>query len=241
MQDTIGGDTPYYDLLKIDYDSEIKKIGDKYYLVDGVRYDKVTSILHHIPHPQLESWFKRATPEQLQDQTALHRGTHMHTAIEARLKEGVFDKNMWGGEIARRMHAFESWVSNYNIKFGPYVLEAPLYSHTWGVAGTADFVGYIDSELTVADWKSSKGVYDNYPVQVAAYMHFYKEITGEEPKKGLVVCIQEDKVLTNVIPSFEVAEDLFQTFTSCLNMYRGWKRIVDKEVELPLMEMEVSQ
>lgn len=240
-QKTIGSDTPFYNLLEIDYDAKVKNIGHKYYLVDSAKYDKVTSILHHIPHPGLEAWFKNATPETLKDQTAINRGKQMHTAIETRLKEGVFDQKMWGIEIAQRMHNFQQWLDEYKIKFGPYCLEAPLYSHQWGVAGTADFVGYIDSELTVADWKSSAAIYDNYPIQVAVYMHFYKEITGEEPKKGLVVRIGEKEVETMVIPSFKVAEDLFQIFTSCLNMYRGWQSITTKDIALPVSKLQVEK
>lgn len=236
-QQMLGDDTPFYDLLHIDYDSPVKKVGNKYYLVDGVKYDKVTSILHHIPHPQLEAWYKRSTKEEIADDTAINLGKQVHTAIETKLKTGVFDENMWGIAIAKRMHSFQRWREEYNITFGPYTLEAPLYSHTWGVAGTADFTGYIDGELTIADWKTGNGIYDTYAIQVATYMHFYKEITGEEPKKGLIVCLQDEKVLTQVIPSFTVAEDLFQIFTSCVNMYRGWKEM--GEIPLHTMEMDV--
>lgn len=232
-QKTIGSDTPFYNLLEIDYDTEVKKVGQKYYLVNDVKYERVTSMLKHLPHPQLEAWFKRATPKILKDTTARDRGTHVHTAIETALKEGVFNEKMWGANVVNRFNAFEQWKKYYDISFGPYVCEAMLYSHEWAIAGTVDFIGYVNGELTVIDWKTSKGIYESHAIQVATYMMMYHEITGEKPSKGLVVCLQDDNVMTQPIPSFQYAEEtLFPAMASAINMYNNWKTVKSEPLQI---------
>ena len=73
-----------------------------------------------------------------------------------------------------------------------------------GYAGTVDFVGYIkmykkakkapqnaksmteecSRELVVLDWKTGKGLYKEYDLQVSAYMHAYNEKSGKRKRRA---------------------------------------------------------
>lgn len=62
----------------------------------------------------------------------------------------------------------------------PVRVEAYLASKRLKVAGTADFIGHVDGQLVVGDWKFSTGIYDEMKFQCAAYHSMIEEMTGKE-------------------------------------------------------------
>jgi PD-(D/E)XK nuclease superfamily protein len=61
----------------------------------------------------------------------------------------------------------------------PIMLERVLFSPTEAFIGTVDFIGYVDDELVVGDWKTSKRLYVENWLQEAAYVHAYQEEFGK--------------------------------------------------------------
>jgi hypothetical protein len=57
----------------------------------------------------------------------------------------------------------------------PIMLERVLWSPTTGTIGTTDFIGKIDGELAVGDWKTSKRIFPEYRIQLAKYAQMYYE------------------------------------------------------------------
>jgi hypothetical protein len=50
-------------------------------------------------------------------------------------------------------------------------MEASIWNMTKGYAGTTDLIATIDGETWLLDWKSSKDVYPDMGLQLAAYGH----------------------------------------------------------------------
>ena len=101
-------------------------------------------------------------------------GTQVHNAIQTYLATG-HEPVAPSDQVTSAFLAFLEWKDAHEVKplqiksESKMGLEYTLYDEELGVAGTADFIGYIDGELTVADWKSSKGIYPSHRHQVAAY------------------------------------------------------------------------
>lgn len=60
-------------------------------------------------------------------------------------------------------------------KLIPLTMERPTWSSTYGYIGTGDFIGILDSELAVVDYKTSKELYPEVFLQTAAYQEAYSE------------------------------------------------------------------
>ena len=70
--------------------------------------------------------------------------------------------------------AFLSWEKSEGITFTD--TEKKIYSLKHNIAGTCDFL-YItkDGKLGIGDIKTSKGIYESYYLQVAAYRYMLEE------------------------------------------------------------------
>ena len=73
---------------------------------------------------------------------------------------------------------FERWLAKHSIK--PLHIERPLVSLRNWYAGTVDFIGEIDGVLTLADFKTSKNIYDEVMLQTAGYQAAAEEELGIE-------------------------------------------------------------
>lgn len=65
--------------------------------------------------------------------------------------------------------------------------EVPLVSPTMKVGGTPDLIAYMGGQLMVLDWKTSKAVYAEMKVQLAAYAAMWGELRGEEPTAAAIL------------------------------------------------------
>ena len=113
--------------------------------------------------------------------------------------------------------------------FEPLLLERPLWSPVDGFVGTPDFIGKIDGELAIADYKTSKRIYAEYWAQLAALQYMYQmEFPGQVIKKRWAINIPKDgrkldpekDVQTRGLDTF--GADL-QMFMDCWGLYR-WDR-----------------
>ena len=94
-----------------------------------------------------------------------------------------------------------------------------------GFVGTPDFIGYIDDELCVADYKTSKRIYAEYWMQLAALQAMYmNEFPGQVIRTRWAINIKKDgtglETKKRGLDTF--GEDL-EAFRSCFNLY-NWDR-----------------
>ena len=110
----------------------------------------------------------------------------------------------------------------------PVILERPLWAPAEGFCGTPDFVGYIDGELCVADYKTSKRIYADYWAQLAALQHMYQlEFPEHVILKRYAINIPKDGKALQVMKrgNDSLSSDL-EMFRAC-NVLYNWDRAND--------------
>lgn len=143
-----------------------------YQEIGGTGKPSVTSIIDAgAPIPlKLKQYFIRNSEKKQADtltKTAA-TGTEFHDLLEKTLNkpfEGVVDVP----EKFKEHHkAFEKWRQEVGLE--PIHLEKNLVSEKYGFAGTCDFIGMMNGELTLIDWKTSN-VYkkEAFGMQLGAY------------------------------------------------------------------------
>jgi hypothetical protein len=166
-----------------------------FYELDGKRVDGVTTVLNQgIPKPALTGWaarevatyaagnldqirdmldsggegptvaFLKGIPWQKRDEAAV-RGTDVH-ALAEQLVNGVeveVPEHLYG-----HVDGYARWLDEADIT--PLLTEFVVGSRTHGYAGTADLL-IVDKHgvKRIADIKTSKGVYGETALQLAAY------------------------------------------------------------------------
>lgn len=123
-----------------------------------------------------------AKAHQIETEKAFETGRLAHEMVEYTLRKqmnhAVTDIPRLNEEAAFAFAAWEKWAEETN--FTPKYIEQVLYSQEFGYAGTADVIADISVDgvpvLAVGDWKTSKAIYDEYGLQVAAYAHALLEM-----------------------------------------------------------------
>lgn len=187
---------------------------------------------------QLAAKQGNAPPHKL-GQDAAEVGTAVHKYAEAimRLRMGenvrvpvLPSQEIVNGVAVASRHqnaadAFHAWLDAHAIE--PLTPEVRLVSRVHGYAGTADLIARVDGVPTLVDFKTSKGVFLEYPVQVAAYKHAAIEMgLAEAPMAGLIARFPKEAGDTFEVADipWEWQEFLFEMFLGARAnwQYRQW-------------------
>src|ERR1700689_271981 len=76
--------------------------------------------------------------------------------------------------------AVQDWVSQHKVV--PLAVESPHYSRQYKICGRSDFIGFVDNELSVLDYKSPKFIYPEIALQMSGYAQMYYEEGTELPE-----------------------------------------------------------
>lgn len=173
-----------YELDGIEYPSVttvlgiLDKSGALTYWAAGCAVDYIMANLDRLVNPsgphEAEGIFKNAKSAFTQkSETAKDTGTQVHDAIERYIRTGKSP----GGEICDQAQngflAFLEWEGKNHIVWEQS--EVTLYSKAYGFAGTADAVAVINGHRYLIDFKTAKGIYDEYRMQLAAYRLAWNE------------------------------------------------------------------
>jgi len=122
---------------------------------------------------------------------AADAGTLAHAMVEAHIRKREFVAPSTASPDDLRLanlsfSAFEEWFSNTRIEL--VETEVHLVSEEQRFGGTPDAVGRIKGQLSLLDWKTSKGIYAEYLIQLAAYEHLWNRNRGEQITGGIHCC-----------------------------------------------------
>ena len=179
------------------------------YWLDGKPVQGVTSLLKGgIPAPALVYWSAKQVAEYVADNpdhveqlramgrnpmvaalksvpwesrdTAAVRGTDVHALAE----DLVHGREVQVPEhLAEYVDGYVRWLDTWMPK--ALLTEHSCASREWGYAGRFDFVGDLggpfEGAVTLADWKTSKGVYGETALQTAAYARSEFYVTDDDP------------------------------------------------------------
>ena len=121
-------------------------------------------------------------------------------------------------EVAEKaFNAFLHWEENANIEYK--AAEMQLASDAFMYGGTIDIVANLDGELTIIDLKTSKDVYDDHKIQIAAYRNLYTENFGEQPKTFILQLSKKDGLPYPHPISDSISDHAFEMFKHLLGLY----------------------
>lgn len=179
----------------------------------------------------LDTRIGKTKAHQRASQKALEIGSQAHQMIEHQLRKAlgqtvgpeprIVDEALWA------YMAFEDWARAHEVR--PVHIEQVVYSRTYRYAGTMDLLAYVDGELALVDFKTSKGVYAEYHLQTAAYRHALNEM-GHGPVTNAYI-VRLPKVQTD--PAFEAVPSpsldvLLPVFVNVIGLYR-WHAAAETE------------
>lgn len=224
-------------LVNVDH---VYQIGEEY-------YPSVTTILSALAKGKgFEIWLQSHSQDESKDllEEAGLAGSKIHHAIEQLLlgkrvvpsefvyvdKDGVEHKGLTPEE-SFKLGTFIRWWFEYRPKL--LAFEKIVYSEQRKYAGSLDFIGTIkeglidkksktpDKELMfVIDWKSSKGIYPSYEMQVAAYAQAEMEMTGKKVDRIAILRLGSKHKCGY---EFRVMESIATPYKSFLGVMEAWK------------------
>ena len=221
------------------------------YRINGKQYHRVTATLGVISKHRIDAWIKRighAKANQILE-TRQAIGIHVHKLIELTLKGEDCNLGGYEIEIQEGMCKFYEFQQAASLK--PDGLEQRLWSNKYGYAGTADFIGMYQSPpdvktpkgmrqspflvrgrkavfekpaYVIGDWKTSKGFYPTYGLQLAAYAMAFKELTGIQVKGAFIARIRDGKIKVAEI-TWDELELEFTAYVHALRLYEWQHRL----------------
>jgi hypothetical protein len=229
------------------------------YTIAGRKYPRVTSILGCMAKPALVGWAAKSVAEyavehvetwqQLPPPDAVRllkgapwserdaagdRGSAIHAAIESYLRGQSFPDGMTEEELAVAKVA-ERFLREHKPE--PIGVEVTVYSPLMGYAGTCDLPCRIGERIWLLDWKTSKGIYGETALQLAAYALAERAIIdGEDmwapwmeqnPRLGVVHLTPTGYTLWRVTTDMDVLRAAWRA----LLKVHGWMKVQDEALE----------
>lgn len=175
--------------------------GKRHYTINGVAYPSITTVLSYDPLKKeiLRRWRKRVgevAAEQIRVNSSV-RGKSLHKLCEDYLQkhEAVISTYEERENFFKVKPVIEQNIGQI------YCIETALFSDSLGVAGRCDLIAEwnVDGAIVpaVIDFKTStrtkyrKDIY-NYFIQGAAYARMFRDMTGIEVPKVVIVMASEE-------------------------------------------------
>lgn len=189
--------------LKIIHRDDIeRKDGEvRLYMVDGVGYPSVTTILSILNANEdgtdpLDAWRERVGHEEAERITeeAADRGTHLHLIAEMYLNNKL-DRTLLKGQASVLFRQMKKYIDKISTVIGT---EVTLYNKTLSYAGSADCVAIYDGKLSIIDFKNTRKTINlnykwnreklyGYRIQTAMYALALEDMTGIEVPQGVLI------------------------------------------------------
>lgn len=201
------------------------------YKVNDVRVPSVTTIIGVLNKPALLKWAWQCGVDGIDylkaRDAAADAGTLAHSMILAHLKGEQPDTAEYSKEtIDLAENSFLSylqWEKEHQVK--PVLVETPLVDEEYKYGGTPDMVGEVDSELCLVDFKTGKGLYPEYEIQLSAYLNILCKNYPIKRSRLLLIGRSADDNYTE--KTFSDLSLQWQLFTHCLAIY-NLQKVINK-------------
>lgn len=210
--------------------SDKVKVHTQYFTNNGDRIVGVTTILSVLAKPALIVWANKLGLQGIDSTKFKDKmadiGTIAHLLVMHHLKKTTPDLSEYSQQnidMANNcMKSYYEWEKNHKVE--PIMLETPLSSDIYGYGGTPDFIGMIDGQLELLDFKTGNGIYPEYLYQLSAYRQLAKE-QGHEINRARILRIGRDDN-EGFEERLTVKFDLeFELFLHCLSIYNIQKAL----------------
>jgi CRISPR/Cas system-associated exonuclease Cas4 (RecB family) len=157
---------------------------------------------------------------------AINIGNITHEWVEAainwKLEGGNIPKMPKQEEAVNAIDAFKDWVSQNVVEWKSS--EEKLFNRKYRYAGTVDARAIINGEYCVIDWKTSKAVYPEYHLQVAAYAKAVEDIHGIPVDATYILRCDKATGRFEAVRSTAIEQN-FQAFLAALTLHRRMKEL----------------
>ncbi len=201
----------------------------------GQKVPGCTTALEILAKPALIPWAYNRGKEGLElygsRDKAANVGTIVHERILAYYKGYKIDNSNISPDVWKMtessMKSFYEWAKPRDVK--PDMVEEPLVSERYQYGGTFDIVGKMDGELTLLDFKSGSGLYEEHFLQLAGYLQLIKE-AGYDPKKIVILNIPKTRDDSFTVKSISANEKTMKLrFKKFIHLVQVWH--LDKEIK----------
>jgi len=197
---------------------------------DGTRVPGVTTVIGVLNKPALVDWAWREGLAQRDYKatrdTAASIGTLLHYLIMCDLTGQTPETDEYSkADIDKAETCLIKWWDWKDVHtLEAKLVETPLVSDVLGFGGTPDWFGLLDAVPTLLDFKTGKGIYPEYFIQLAAYQALLRE-RGFSPQSLRILRLGRDES-----EGFEERVILqigkqWQVFQHCLAIYQLQKDI----------------
>lgn len=205
----------------------------KYTLADGTTVPGVTTVIGSNlgwNKNMLIAWARREAlagndPNKIRDNAA-DIGTLAHYLIECHLKGKEPDVSEYSpADLSLAENSFLAyleWEGQHQVKH--VYSELQLVSEQYHYGGTIDLVAEVDGYLSLVDFKTSKGVYPEHRLQLAAYQHLYAERFSDGLLPPHILRIGKDGEFQHY--KLQSLNKEWEIFKSLLTIHRLRKEIV---------------
>lgn len=162
----------------------------------------------------------RLTVNHVKD-AAGDRGNIAHDACQTWAQTGAWPNP---ADIPPEAAGYVQAAAGFIVEMEPEPVAEEVMVWTEDYAGTFDLLAWIDGDLWLIDYKTSKRVYATHDLQLAAYEYARRKM-GLRPADGMAVVHLESGVPFDVerhfVPSLATADD----FLAILSAYKATERL----------------
>jgi hypothetical protein len=196
-----------------------------HYIKEGVKYDRITSVLDYFAAPKLVEWkVKLGSKESNKiSKVAKATGTRVDGLIKTHITTGKVKMSVNDSQsVVNCYRGYLQWQKDWQPKIE--CVDKTLFWEELGVAGTLDLLHTTDG---VIDVKCSESIRKNYWLQVAMYTKMLEILEGKKYSKLSVLRL--DKLTGDYqFKSIPFNESYVSLFIGLLANYR-WQ--IQKEEE----------
>lgn len=169
-------------------------------------------------------------PNAVKDQAA-DTGSLCHDMIDCHIKGVECDLGQYSFDAiavaATGLEAYKEWEARQTIEYMFNEVSVVSEEHQYG--GTFDCIAKVDGIVSLVDFKTSKGVYADHIIQLAAYKKAIEESMGIVIEQCILIKIpkdmQEDSVVKPFFIKSEIIESGFNVFKVLLDLEKARKII----------------
>lgn len=205
-----------------------------YKLADGTRVPGVTTFLGVLNKPALIPWANKLGLQGIDSSKYVDNladvGTLAHSMILAHLKEEGLDVSDYSqNQIDLANNSYSSYVEwEKHHKIEPILIETPLVSEEYRFGGTPDLLAKVDGVETLVDFKTSKALYPEHSIQVAAYWVLALEY-GYVIDNVLILRIGREADEGFEVKPVKALKANWELFTHCQAIYELQKQVKKEE------------
>lgn len=200
----------------------------------GEKIVGVTTALGLLAKPALIPWAYKRGKDGLELYESRDKAADIGTIVHARImyyyKGFKVDNSNISPEAwqlsENSMKSFYEWAKPRKVK--PIIIEEPMVSEKYQYGGTPDIFGEMDGELTLLDFKSGSGLYEEHFIQLSGYLQLLRE-AGHFPKKIVILNIPktlDDSFSTKSISADEYTMELrFRKFIKLVEIWHLDKHV----------------